>query len=112
MAISVWDYIRELRMKGVYKNKQRKFLSHIAIYVHDLEVYKVAVFANTARKNGKRYGVTDAVVLHTKANNKHNITFPTLKKEIDYTDKGNMIFIYDLLKDDVLAYTGEDVMAD
>ena len=36
MPISIWDYIKELRIKSVYKNKQLKFLSHIEIYVHDL----------------------------------------------------------------------------
>ena len=56
------------------------------------------MFANTAHKNGKHYDFNDAVVLHTKTNNKRNITFPSLKKEIDHTDKSNMIFIHDMFK--------------
>lgn len=107
--VSIWNYMHELRIKGVYKNKQRKFLSHIAIYVHDLRVYKVIVFPNTARKNGHRYGV-NGIAIHTKSNNPRKITFPQLLKEVDNSDKGNMIFIYDCAKDDVNVYSGEDAM--
>lgn len=108
--MSAWDYIRELRIRGIFKNKQKKFLSHIAIYIHQLRVYKVAVFANPSRKNGKRYGVTDQVVIHTAANNPRNISFPLLKNEIAGSDVGNKIIIYDMLKNDLLVYEGEDTI--
>ena len=107
---SAWDYVRELRIRGVFKNKQRKFLSHIAIYINKLHVYKVDVFANSDKKNGKRYGVTNQVVLHTPLNNPRKISFPVLKNELPGSDIGNKIIIYDLFKDDLLVYEGEEVM--
>ena len=117
--VSTWDYIKELRAKGVYKNKQKKFLSHIAIYVHQLQVYKVIVFANPDRINKpcynknslrKRYCVTEQVVIHTSANNPCNISFPKLKKELDNSDIGYKMFIFDINKDNINVYEGEELL--
>ena len=43
---SVWEYLHELRLKRVYKPKQRPVLTQIVIYTNELKVYKVAVFAD------------------------------------------------------------------
>ena len=48
---SVWEYLHELRLKKVYKPKQRPVLIQIVIYVNELKVYKVAVFADERKKH-------------------------------------------------------------
>ena len=105
--LSAWEYLTHLRQKHVYTNKQLRFLSHIIIYVNNLRVYKVAVFANPSRKNGKRYGVHDMVTVHTKDNNPQSIDFPQLKKELDGSDIDKKILMYDVVQNDIKVYDGE-----
>ena len=60
---SVWEYLHELRLKKVYKPKQRPVLIQIVIYVNELKVYKVAVFADE-RKNIN--GINTMLKIHVK----------------------------------------------
>ena len=126
MSVSVWSYIKELNDKKIFTNKQRKFLSHISIYTHDLNVYKVIVNADMKKKNGKRVGVDYSMLIYEKGKDTllkykdgfikeekifkvrgETLTFPLLKKELDGSEKGSKIFIYDVKKDDMNVYDGE-----
>ena len=126
MNISVWSYIKELNDKNIFTNKQRKFLSHISIYTHDLNVYKVIVNADMKKKNGKRVGVDYSMLIYEKGKDTllkykdglikeekifkvrgEKLTFPLLKKEVEGSEKGSKIFIYDVKKDEVNVYDGE-----
>ena len=126
MSVSVWSYIRELNDKKIFTNKQRKFLSHISIYTHDLNVYKVIVNADMKKKNGKRVGVDYSMLIYEKGKDTllkykdglikeekifkvrgETLTFPLLKKELEGSEKGSKIFIYDVKKDEVNVYDGE-----
>ena len=69
-------------------------------------MYKVAVFANPNRKNGKKCGVNEMIKIHTPENNK-NISFPILTKEIDGSDNGRKIFIWYFRELDIKCYDGE-----
>lgn len=108
MSRSVWDYLLELRQKKVYTNKQKKFLSHIAIYTNNLQVYKVIVFADPSKKNGKRYGVNQMITIHTPEHNDKNISFPLLKNELAGSEDGLKLFIHNFRMDDMNVYKGED----
>ena len=56
----IWEYLFELRQKGIYKPKQRRVLTQIAVYMNELKVYKVAVFADERKKNKwKKYNVNE-----------------------------------------------------
>ena len=126
MSVSVWSYIKELNDKKIFTNKQRKFLSHISIYTHDLNVYKVIVNADMKKKNGKRVGVDYSMLIYEKGKDTllkykdglikeekifkvrgETLTFPLLKKEVEGSEKGSKIFIYDVKKDDMNVYDGE-----
>lgn len=126
MSVSVWSYIKELKDKKIFTNKQRKFLSHISIYTHDLNVYKVIVNADMKKKNGKRVGVDYSMLIYEKGKDTlmkykdglikeekifkvrgETLTFPLLKKELEGSEKGNKIFIYDVKKDEMNVYDGE-----
>ena len=126
MSVSVWSYIKELNDKKIFTNKQRKFLSHISIYTHDLNVYKVIVNADMKKKNGRRVGVDYSMLIYEKGKDTllkykdglikeekifkvrgETLTFPLLKKELDGSEKGSKIFIYDVKKDDMKVYDGE-----
>mgnify|MGYP006885736684 FL=1 len=126
MSVSVWSYIKELNDKKIFTNKQRKFLSHISIYTHDLNVYKVIVNADMKKKNGKRVGVDYSMLIYEKGKDTllkykdglikeekifkvrgETLTFPLLKKEVEGSEKGSKIFIYDVKKDEVNVYDGE-----
>ena len=126
MNISVWSYIKELNDKNIFTNKQRKFLSHISIYTHDLNVYKVIVNADMKKKNGKRVCVDYSMLIYEKGKDTllkykdglikeekifkvrgETLTFPLLKKELEGSEKGSKIFIYDVKKDDMNVYDGE-----
>lgn len=126
MSVSVWSYIKELNDKKIFTNKQRKFLSHISIYTHDLNVYKVIVNADMKKKNGRRVGVDYSMLIYEKGKDTllkykdglikeekifkvrgETLTFPLLKKELDGSEKGSKIFIYDVKKDDMNVYDGE-----
>ena len=126
MNISVWSYIKELNDKKIFTNKQRKFLSHISIYTHDLNVYKVIVNADMKKKNGKRVGVDYSMLIYEKGKDTllkykdgmikeekifkvrgETLSFPLLKKEVEGSEKGSKIFIYDVKKDEVNVYDGE-----
>ena len=126
MSVSVWSYIKELNDKKIFTNKQRKFLSHISIYTHDLNVYKVIVNADMKKKNGKRVGVDYSMLIYEKGKDTllkykdglikeekifkvrgETLTFPLLKKELEGSEKGSKIFIYDVKKDEVNVYDGE-----
>ena len=123
---SIWSYIKELNDKKIFTNKQRKFLSHISIYTHDLNVYKVIVNADMKKKNGKRVGVDYSMLIYEKGKDTllkykdemikeekifkvrgETLTFPLLKKELEGSEKGSKIFIYDVKKDDMNVYDGE-----
>lgn len=126
MSVSVWSYIKELNDKKIFTNKQRKFLSHISIYTHDLNVYKVIVNADMKKKNGRRVGVDYSMLIYEKGKDTllkykdgfikeekifkyrgETLTFPLLKKELDGSEIGSKIFIYDVKKDDMNVYDGE-----
>ena len=126
MSVSIWSYIKELNDKKIFTNKQRKFLSHISIYTHDLNVYKVIVNADMKKKNGKRVGVDYSMLIYEKGKDTllkykdemikeekifkvrgETLTFPLLKKEVEGSEKGSKIFIYDVKKDEVNVYDGE-----
>ena len=126
MSVSVWSYIKELNDKKIFTNKQRKFLSHISIYTHDLNVYKVIVNADMKKKNGRRVGVDYSMLIYEKGKDTllkykdglikeekifkvrgETLTFPLLKKELEGSEKGSKIFIYDVKKDDMNVYDGE-----
>ena len=126
MSVSIWSYIKELNDKKIFTNKQRKFLSHISIYTHDLNVYKVIVNADMKKKNGKRVGVDYSMLIYEKGKDTllkykdglikeekifkvrgETLTFPLLKKELEGREKGSKIFIYDVKKDDMNVYDGE-----
>ena len=102
----IWDYIRELKDKyKIFTNKQKKFLSHIAIYTKDLEVYKVIIWKDPRKKNGKRVGVVDDIKIYEKGKN-NEIIYPKLKKELEGSNDYK-IFIYDTKMDTVNCYEGE-----
>ena len=126
MNISVWSYIKELNEKKIFTNKQRKFLSHISIYTLDLNVYKVIVNADMKKKNGKRVGIDYSMLIYEKGKDTllkykdgmikeekifkvrgETLSFPLLKKEVEGSEKGSKIFIYDVKKDEVNVYDGE-----
>jgi hypothetical protein len=142
--LSVWEYIRELKDKyKVFTNKQRKYLSHICIYTHELQVYKVVVWAdpnkdprmsNRKAKYRKRIGDIPSIAVYARsaqaskeaydkrgnAEQKQRptgsslkrgegkvISFPKLKKELDGSDVGYKMFIYNIKQDTVKCYEGE-----
>ena len=107
--ISVFDYLTHLRQKRVYSNKQMKFLSHIVIYTNNLKVYKVIVFADTNKKNGRRYGVNEPIVIYTKNMNSKNIDFPQLKNELAGSEKDTKMFIYYFKTAEMNVYDGENL---
>ena len=126
MSVSIWSYIKELNDKKIFTNKQRKFLSHISIYTHDLNVYKVIVNADMKKKNGRRVGVDYSMLIYEKGKDTllkykdemikeekifklrgETLTFPLLKKEVEGSETGSKIFIYDVKKDEVNVYDGE-----
>ena len=110
--IGIWDYVKELKKCHVFTNKQIKFLSHICIYVHELNVYKVIVFADTNKKNGKRYGVNEMITIHDKNKNPKNISFPKLKNELIGSEVGNKIFMYCPRTEVMNCFEGESSVDD
>ena len=140
--LSVWEYIRELKDKyKVFTNKQRKYLSHICIYTHELQVYKVVVWAdpnkdprmsNRKAKYRKRIGDIPSIAVYARSAQAYTvhevhpsaleaydkrgnaeqkqgkvISFPKLKKELDGSDVGYKMFIYNIKQDTVKCYEGE-----
>jgi len=106
MSLGIWEFIRELKDKyKIFTNKQKKFLSHIAIYTNDLEVYKVILWKDPRKKNGKRVGVVDDIKIYEKGKN-NEIIYPKLKKELEGSNDYK-IFIYDTKMDTVKCYEGE-----
>lgn len=112
MEVSIWDYIKELKKRYICHHKQIKYLSHVCIYTHELNVYKVIVFADPNKKNGKRYGVNELIAIHDKNNNPKNITFPKLKKELIGSEVGNKIFMYYPKTEVLNCYEGESTIED
>ena len=105
----IWEYLFELRQKGVYKPKQRRVLTQIAVYMNELKVYKVAIFADERKKNKwSKYNVKDLCKTYTPNNNDKNINFPLLKNELKGSEQGYKMFIYNFDKDDVNCYEGEN----
>jgi hypothetical protein len=120
--LSVWEYIRELKDKyKVFTNKQRKYLSHICIYTHELQVYKVVVWAdpnkdprmsNRKAKYRKRIGDIPSIAVYDKHGNAEQkqgkvISLPKLKKELDGSEVGYKMFMYNIKMDTVKCYEGE-----
>lgn len=106
---SVWEYLHELRLKKVYKPKQRPVLTQIVIYTNELKVYKVAVFADPYKKHkwGK-FNVKELCKVYTPTDNDKNINFPLLKNELKGSDEGRKMFIYNFFRDDITCFDGED----
>ena len=105
----IWEYLFELRQKGIYKPKQRRVLTQIAIYTNELKVYKVAVFADERKKNKwNKFKVKEICKTYTPTHNDKNITFPLLKHELKGSESGYKMFIYNFDKDDITCFEGED----
>ena len=110
MSLNVWQYLFEIKFKGVFKHKQRRVLSHVAIYTDRLKVYKVVIFADTFKKHKwQKYGVTDEATVVTPTNNPKNISFPTLSKSLEGSEIGRKLFIYSFKDDDIKCFDGEGV---
>ena len=106
---SVWEYLHELRLKKVYKPKQRPVLIQIVIYVNELKVYKVAVFADERKKHKwNKYNVKNSCEIYTPESNDKNINFPLLKNELRGSEIGHKMFIYNFDKDEIKCFDGED----
>ena len=109
MSLNVWQYLFEIKSKGVFKNKQRRVLSHVAIYTEGLKVYKVVVFADTFKKHKwQKYGVSDEATIITPTNNPKNISFPTLTNSLKGSEIGRKLFIYSFSNDDIKCFDGEE----
>ena len=107
---SIWDYLHYLKFdKRVWLNKQEKFLSHIAIYTNELNVYKVILFADPNKLNGKRVGVNKMITIYTHDYNPKNIIYPKLKNELDGSEKGTKIFMYTFRTADLSCFDGEQL---
>jgi hypothetical protein len=105
----IWDYLFELRQKGIYKPKQRRVLTQIVIYTNELKVYKVAVFADERKKNKwNKYKVKELYKTYTPEENDKNISFPLLKHELIGSETGNKMFIYNFDKDEIKCFAGEE----
>lgn len=105
----IWEYLFELRQKGVYKPKQRRVLTQIAVYTNELKVYKVVVFADDRKKSKwSKYNVSDLCSTYTETNNSKNISFPLLKNELKGSEIGHKMFIYNFDKDEIKCFDGED----
>lgn len=102
---SIWDYLLYLKQNKIFTNRQIKFLSHIAIYTNQLEVYKIIVYPDPNKKNGRKYGVNPDLKIITP--NESNIIFPKLKKELEGSEIGFKIFIYYPKTEKLLCYEGE-----
>ena len=106
---SVWEYLHDLRLKRVYKPKQRPVLTQIVIYTNELKVYKVAVFADPYKKHKwRKFNVAELCKVYTPTDNDKNISFPILKNELKGSEVGRKMFIYNFFKDDITCFDGED----
>ena len=97
--MDVYNYIRELKKRGVIKVKQGIVIENVMIYVSDETVYKIAIHINPDMiKKAKRLGL----------NNEWTIV--RMNDKIQMEDKyknGKFLIIYDLSKDSADVYDGE-----
>jgi hypothetical protein len=109
--LGIWEYLFELRQKRVYKPKQRRVLTQIAIYTNELKVYKVAVFADERKKNKwNKYGVNELCKTYTPdIMDGGGIRFPLLKNELKGSEIGYKMFIYNFDKDEIKCFEGEEL---
>ena len=98
--MDVYEFITELKKRGIFTVKQTMVIEGVNIYVNDGVVYKVIIHVDPAvLKKAKKLGLNGEYVIH-------NMT-EKLKLE-DKFSKGRVIIMYDTRKNKADVYEGEN----
>ncbi len=98
--MNVYDYIKELKRKGLFKVKYSIVVENIILYVNNSCVYRVIFQVNPDMlKKAKKLGLNSSYV-------KCDIQSEKIKLEDKYKN-GRIIIMYDITKDKADVYEGE-----
>ena len=98
--MDVYEFISELRRRGVFTIKQTMVIETVNIYVNNGVVYKVIVHVDpSVLKKAKKLGLNNEYIIHN-MNEK-------LKLEDKYC-KGKVIIIYNTRNNTADVYEGEN----
>ena len=98
--MDVYEYITELRRRGVFSIKQTMVIEGVNIYVNNGVVYKVIIHVDPrVLKKAKKLGLNNEYIIY-EMNDR-------LKLEDKYS-KGRVIIIYDTRKNTADVYEGEN----
>lgn len=100
----IYDFIKDLRLNGLFTSKQLRFIEHIGIYINDLTVYKIVVVANPCSlKRSSKYGLPQQFNIH-----ENDFKHIKISEPFDNTSKGKYILMYKPYNNDINVCQGED----
>ena len=101
--MDVYEFIKEIRRRGIYTVKRSMVVEGIYIYVNDGVVYKIVLHCDPAMlKKAHKLGMNGEYVIHNFDNEKIK-----LKLEDKFAN-GRNIIMYDTRKNIADCYQGED----
>lgn len=106
--MNIYDFIKDLKLRKIVKQKHMKYIDNIAIYIRDLKVYKVVIFANPlmwkkASKSGMKHMINIIYNGFNKDTLKLNLESDTNQ---DY-NHGYWLLMYDPSTANCSIYEGE-----
>ena len=108
--MNLHEYVKNIKLAGVFNQKQCTVIENIYIYFKDLRVYKVIVAVKPEMmKKAKRLGLYNQYTItpigQTKSCFKH-CEYPIIVKEFDVA-KGSYIAVYNPNTSECTIYDGE-----
>ena len=98
--MDVYEFITELKKRGVFTVKQTMVIEGVNIYVKDCWVYRVVIHVDpSVLKKAKKLGLDREYIIHNMNER--------LKLEDKYS-KGKVIIIYNTRKNTADVYEGEN----
>lgn len=99
---NIHSFVKDLKLKKYFTQKQTPFIDKIYIYINDLNVYKVIIVANQdSMKTCKKLGLLNIYNIYEK-------DFGKITLEYDAAKNGKFIVIYDPKNLIANLYTGEE----
>lgn len=99
---NIHSFVKDLKLKKYFTQKQTPFIDKIYIYFNDLNVYKVIIVAQQeSMKICKKLGLLNIYNVFEK-------DFGKLKIEYETAKNGKFLIIYDPKNLDANLYTGEE----
>lgn len=102
--VEIFDFIKQLQLKGLFTISQYRFIENIFFYINDLVVYKFVISVNPKMlKKAKKYGLNQQYIIHI-----NDFEHVKIKPPLQNINKGRYILMYNPNINEITITEGEN----